>query len=377
MENPRSRLTTESSFLSRFNYSRNSLKYLTDFYKEVESRLEAGIGQLENLAERTERGGLNVRKIVLVISNSTDLHADLVCAALQRTGAISYRWNVEETPQHTTCRLQFPQGKGFLEMGGVEVPLDEVTGVYLRASATPEIPPEVEDQSSRQFAEGECKSFVEGVIASLQDCCIVNAPWATREAQLKILQLKLAEELGFSIPKTVITNDPKEARSFVREIGSTIYKTLRTPVIPGKGAVFTHLISAEDLAYLEEGSSYDLQCAPGIFQELVEKKVDVRATVIGREVYACEIHSQEKEATKLDWRRGFAKRSSHLMSDEVQEQCQEMLQRLGLHFGAFDFALTPTGEYVFFEVNPNGSWADVEAVTGLQISRGIAEFLTK
>lgn len=45
-------------------------------------------------------------------------------------------------------------------------------------------------------------------------------------------------------------------------------------------------------------------------------------------------------------------------------------------FGAFDFAVTSDGEWVFLEVNPNGQWAFVEQVTGLPIAAAIADALT-
>jgi hypothetical protein len=32
------------------------------------------------------------------------------------------------------------------------------------------------------------------------------------------------------------------------------------------------------------------------------------------------------------------------------------MSELGLLFGAFDFILTPSGDYVFLEVNPCGEW---------------------
>ena len=33
-----------------------------------------------------------------------------------------------------------------------------------------------------------------------------------------------------------------------------------------------------------------------------------------------------------------------------------LMDELGLFFGALDFAVTPEGRWVFFEVNPNGQW---------------------
>jgi glutathione synthase/RimK-type ligase-like ATP-grasp enzyme len=48
---------------------------------------------------------------------------------------------------------------------------------------------------------------------------------------------------------------------------------------------------------------------------------------------------------------------------------------LRLNFGAFDFILTPSGEYVFLEVNPVGEWGMLERDLDLPISTAIADFL--
>ena len=53
-----------------------------------------------------------------------------------------------------------------------------------------------------------------------------------------------------------------------------------------------------------------------------------------------------------------------------------MLKKYNFNFGAFDFALTPDGRYVFFEVNLIGNWLWLEEMVGLGISEAIADLLT-
>ncbi|WP_331765738.1 hypothetical protein [Embleya sp. NBC_00896] len=52
-----------------------------------------------------------------------------------------------------------------------------------------------------------------------------------------------------------------------------------------------------------------------------------------------------------------------------------MLDVLGLPYGAFDFVITPTGEWVVLEVNPSGQYGLVEQATGLPITAAIADYL--
>jgi glutathione synthase/RimK-type ligase-like ATP-grasp enzyme len=48
-----------------------------------------------------------------------------------------------------------------------------------------------------------------------------------------------------------------------------------------------------------------------------------------------------------------------------------------LNFGCFDFIVTPEGEYVFLECNPNGQWLWIEMETGYDISKIMAKNLAK
>ena len=61
----------------------------------------------------------------------------------------------------------------------------------------------------------------------------------------------------------------------------------------------------------------------------------------------------------------------------VADFCTTFLHRLHLNFGCFDFIVTPEGEYVFLECNPNGQWLWIEHETGMDISKCIAETLSE
>ena len=64
------------------------------------------------------------------------------------------------------------------------------------------------------------------------------------------------------------------------------------------------------------------------------------------------------------------------LPEEIADKCRRYLQHMGLNFGCFDFIVTPDGEYVFLECNPNGQWLWVELATGLKIADAIADFLS-
>ena len=62
---------------------------------------------------------------------------------------------------------------------------------------------------------------------------------------------------------------------------------------------------------------------------------------------------------------------------ESTESRLRYLKRMHLNFGCFDFIVTPDGEYVFLECNPNGQWLWIEEEPGMKISEAIAEALIR
>jgi hypothetical protein len=52
------------------------------------------------------------------------------------------------------------------------------------------------------------------------------------------------------------------------------------------------------------------------------------------------------------------------------------LEAFGLSFGAFDFVVTPDGEWVMFECNPFGQYGWLEEALDLPITAALADLLT-
>ncbi|MFG2909502.1 hypothetical protein ACGF13_31115 [Kitasatospora sp. NPDC048286] len=60
---------------------------------------------------------------------------------------------------------------------------------------------------------------------------------------------------------------------------------------------------------------------------------------------------------------------------EIAKAVIRMLDLLEFPYGAFDFVVSPSGEWTFLEVNPNGQYGFVEQATGLPITAAICDYL--
>lgn len=299
---------------------------------------------------------------------------------LEERGEPATRFNTEDFPVRSGMVLSLCRGRvgGSIEAGGRAVGLDEIRSVWYRRPAEPEPSKEVEDPDDRWFAAEESEEALFGLWRVL-DCTWVSHPDALNAASYKPAQLLAASGVGLEVPRTLISNEPEEAAAFVDDLGGpAVIKPLRFGVVKEtedyEDVVFTSPLREADLATGMEA----VALCPCLLQEYVRKDVEVRATVIGREVFAAEIHSQVTPGAEHDWRRASADEVPHMphkLPAGVADRCLKLVERLGLNFGAIDLIRTPEGRYVFLEINPNGQWLWIELLTGLPITDSLVRLL--
>jgi glutathione synthase/RimK-type ligase-like ATP-grasp enzyme len=122
-------------------------------------------------------------------------------------------------------------------------------------------------------------------------------------------------------------------------------------------SIYTTPIREQDLALLDT-----IRLAPGFFQEYIPKRVELRVTIIGDDIFTAELHSQVHEETCYDWRHYEVEipMYEHQLPVEIAEQCLALTKAYGLNFSTSDLILTPDGRYVFLEMNPNGQFLWVQ-----------------
>ena len=308
---------------------------------------------------------------VLLVTERRDLSADLIIAGLVKEGAECVRWNVEDFPLSSTLAWNPEQTNVCLEHRGERWSLSDFKSAWYRRTPRPNLQG-TKSASVADFICRETSSFLHGIFENSA------LPWMNRPSQVqrsenKLIQLALARELGFFVPRTLVTNDPLAARMFVSSLPRSIAKTLGGGTINDNGtdfALFTHTVAADELV-----SEFTVQAAPCIFQERIAKAFDIRITVVGDELFATNIATEHDE---VDWRavdRRAVRYSAHRIPEELEQRCRRMLQRLGLTYGCLDFVLTTTGEYVFLEVNPSGQWGWIDQETNTSITESIVRLL--
>ncbi len=323
--------------------------------------------------------------MILVITRTHDMHGSHIIDLLRRAGEEVAIFDYGKFLNQTSLSFRWDEavkGALFRDTTGKIIDSRQVNSVYNRRRNSLRLRHKAPGVTVRNYILREAEQMLEA-LPSLFPCFWLSDPDRIREANRKSEQIRLASELGFSVPRTLITNSSTEAQSFLEGLNSHVaVKSLSAPslLVRDKGkrsgvSFFTRKIGIEEA--LIGISSVD-NC-PMIFQEYVDKSFELRITVVGDDVFPCAIYSQNSEKTREDYRRYDFKNtpySRYELPDDIKLRCIEITKKFGLKFGCIDVAVTPEGEYVFFEINPNGQWLGIEMITGLPIASSITRLLT-
>lgn len=218
------------------------------------------------------------------------------------------------------------------------------------------------------------------LLGAFPDAVWISDYYAGLRASNKFLQLQVAHQLGFAIPKTLFSGDSADAETFVEHNKPVITKRLATtlPRVKGRQTVFmtTRITDAH------KPDMQNLNLAPAIFQSAIKVKHDIRVTVVGDAVFPAYIKSDERLVPQpvRDARSGQLDGSLTITAVrdfpvDIAELCVAHTKAMGLNFGALDIIEDTNGRFWFIENNAGGQWAYIEQATGQPIGRAIADLL--
>ncbi len=325
-----------------------------------------------------------MKNIVLVLTNSEDgNHTDVVIKKLEETNQNVFRFDSDRFASGEII-IDFEANNkkcGFvLRSHNQIINSQNIKSVWYRRPNHFNL--QIKDFIQRRYVEDEMKNLLAGLWMMLPDVFWLSNPKSLEQARKKIFQLKLARELGFLIPETIVTNNPSYVRKF--------FKTHNAKII--FKAVYHEFLNYGDRAlnipttliterHLESENLNLIRKMPALFQRFIEKEYELRVTIVEDKIFAIRIDSQINPLTVVDWRHPeYIDKLSYTkvkFSPEISYRCQQMLNQLGLAFGAFDFVMSKDGKLYFLEVNPNGQWYWLEDLAGVLISNAITNTLSK
>lgn len=317
-----------------------------------------------------------MKKQILILTQPRDVHAYAVAEALSRKGHQPIVWQTADFPSRACesvlvadekCSLRIRDSEGDMLPTAVDTIWNRRPDYVLDEENL--------DPADCDYAELNCRLFRKSLFDILATNCFWVNPHVSVRNLTKLSQMVEAQKLGLKIPRTLFSNDSIEIQRFSRLCrNGLVFKPMTS--LPWRSDT-SYWVPYTSEFIPDQIEAESLQLAPGIFQEKIPKKYEVRATVMGSEVFAAKLLSQQTEKGKLDWRQAYDELQMEpwKMPESLRRTCTELLTRLGLVFGCFDFIVTREGEPIFLEVNQMGQFLFIERATGLPLVDALAEYL--
>ena len=272
---------------------------------------------------------------ILIVSSLYDFSTDLVTQELESRNVSYLRLNREDFQNY---RLTLDIKNKILEVMVDEKKYkvtNDVNSIYYRQPIflrnTPSDSLTIDEQLNRSQWMGFLRS-----LTIFNKAHWLNRLDATYLAETKAYQLCIANDIGFTIPKTLIGNNSERFQEFHDEI---IIKSLDTILLrEAEDCLFTY----STVKNVKELNNKNTSSTPLTVQDYINPKTDIRVTVIGDKLYAVKITSLGK-GIEEDWRtidRDKVEYSDIELSKEIENYCFKLIKLLNLSFGAIDLILS-------------------------------------
>lgn len=300
---------------------------------------------------------------VAIFSFRDDLHARLITELIRNTGHHCHHIATDSIAYRASITWRADMGCLRDTDGELVAPADLDTIWWRRVKGGQRLEGTADDKV-RSLISVESRTAMFGCMFNLFHGRWVNDPMADTRADNKLVQIHTAQKLGWKVPETLVSNDPEEIRSFIRDLnGMAIVKAVcGIPEI----SIPTRQVTLSDL---EDDDA--LNACPAIYQELIPGERHLRIHVFGSDILTVQIESHH-----LDWRPYLdSPMVLFNLPDEWADLCLRLVRGLGLEMGIIDAKLNDNDEIIFLEINPQGQFLFLEPLLDIPLSTHMASFL--
>jgi glutathione synthase/RimK-type ligase-like ATP-grasp enzyme len=311
-------------------------------------------------------------KKIIIFSGRGDAHAAAVKAELTRVGERPCLLDLSAFPQRLSLTMGYSGDRRAFEIAGEAGELldfNSVQSAWWRRPQKFVFPPELIDPDALCFADLEARMAFDGLYLS-SGIRWMNPPHLDVVAAQKPYQLALAQSVGLAVPDTLITNDPAAVLNF-REghPNGVIHKQFVARLETWRE---TRALQDADLDHIAT-----VKAAPVQFQERIAAVAEVRAIVVGDEIFAgaalfAGLPYGHDIRMNMD-----ATYTRFALPPDIADKLHQLVRKLGLIYGAIDLLLTSEGRFFFLEINPAGQFLYIERHTGQPITAAISAWLSQ
>jgi hypothetical protein len=246
-------------------------------------------------------------------------------------------------------------------MNGSEIDLQSITGVYCRHPL--ELPPLDSSDAVADYSHSESLATLRGTLLAIPAARWINYPWYENSADGKIWPLKIAKQVGLSVPAFVVTNDLAQLDRWRSRYGDDlIIKPITDTSIAKQRAEFIDVpdystFSAPYTAKFDRSAlnSDNIDSTPFLVQERIHKVCERRVVVIDDTLFVTETTADPSASVDIRLKSDRIERPSSLV-DADKIAVLALRRRLNLRSMTLDFAVDVAETSWLLDVNPSGNW---------------------
>lgn len=195
----------------------------------------------------------------------------------------------------------------------------------------------------------------------------------------KLNVLSYANSIDLQIPDTIICNQKNTLLKFINKHNRVITKDISFPftVFGGNKKKASYTIEITNSVMKDIPNNFH----PSLFQNLIEKKYEIRSFFIRGKFYSMAIFSQKDSKTMIDFRNYNREKPNRCVPYQlplnIQEKLKKLMKHLSLDTGSIDLIKDTDGNIIFLEVNPVGQFGMTSKPCNYRLEKLIAETLIK
>jgi ATP-GRASP peptide maturase of grasp-with-spasm system len=318
--------------------------------------------------------------MILILSEKSDHSTNDVMDWMMYYGAEPVRLNDVIDAND----LSISQGNIELKSGGRNIDINELSAFWYRRGGNVTTKMFTPDGTAVGKEVRYCSEREKESLSKFLHSRLKNIPnrlgdyYAARINKMQVLDTAAA--LGLLIPDYLVTTKKADVETFRKKAGAIICKPLERPVQYSDDTTWI-------TAYTELVDDAVMEKIPGtffssLFQQYIEKFVELRVVCLQNKCYGMAIFSQADEKTKIDFRKyNYSKPNRYVpyrLPEDIQAKLLQVMRAMDLESGSADIIVEKdTGKYYFLEINPVGQFGMTSYPCNYYIEKEIATQLVK
>lgn len=221
------------------------------------------------------------------------------------------------------------------------------------------------DDSICRFLDNENRTLDEFILYSIEKKYTIGSQRFYNAN--KLIALSVAADVGFNIPKTLITKQLAEVKTILGSVPVVTKAIQDAWAVEQNGIRFSPVVNKIDNTKMFDEFYYSK------FQVEVKKKYELRVFFMGEQFYTAAIFPTNKVNSKIvENEQRYPRVIPFNLPTEYKNKLKQFNKIMRLNTGSFDIIVDKEDKFYFLEVNPVGQYDYVSKLCNYYLDKKIA-----